>query len=402
MSAGPAAAPGRAARRRRRGRRPQAGRRTDLPRRRHGLGHDAPAPDARQPRAPRDPARDRVHARLRRAPLHPLQVVRAPLGHGAWAGRAGSSTSSSGASTTRSSGATRSSTASGAGARRRRCTRGTSTRSCACSATPSSSASSATPAGASARTSAAGTSRPRSPSRTTSATRASSSGRRSAIPTGSCSCATRSSCWTPSRSCARCWTGSASRGRTPCCATTTCRRRGAAPPGPRAARWSTTPSTPAGSRAGPGRSAAAGDGASRSDLSRLGGFLGYTMDDPTALEPLTANGSPLIAAADLDARIERFADLDLRRPGEPALAERPYDPRRVELVPVRQPGMGAPPRRRRRARPPAARARGGPGGAATPARRRLTPPAVSRAGRPAPGRGARAWRPRARRRPRRS
>ena len=59
---------------------------------------------------------------------------------------------------------------------------------------------------------------------------------------------------------------------------------------------------------------------------------------PTALEPLTADGSPLIAAADLDARIERFADLDLRRPGEPALAERPYDPRRVELVPVRQPG----------------------------------------------------------------
>lgn len=74
------------------------------------------------------------------------------------------------------------------------------------------------------------------------------------------------------------------------------------------------------------------------DLSRLGAFLGYTMDDPTALEPLTADGSPLIAAADLDARIERFADLDLRRPGEPALAERPYDPRRVELVPVRQPG----------------------------------------------------------------
>jgi hypothetical protein len=73
------------------------------------------------------------------------------------------------------------------------------------------------------------------------------------------------------------------------------------------------------------------------ELSRLGAFLGYAMDDPAALAPLTA-GSPLITAADLDARMAAFADLDLRRPERPAPTERPYDPRRVRLVPVRQPG----------------------------------------------------------------
>src|SRR3954469_12691780 len=53
---------------------------SDLHRRLAGLGHHAAAADARQPRADRDPARDGLHARLRRDAVHPVQVDRAALG----------------------------------------------------------------------------------------------------------------------------------------------------------------------------------------------------------------------------------------------------------------------------------------------------------------------------------
>src|SRR3954467_15864016 len=51
----------------------------DLHRRLARLGHHAAAPDARQPRAHRDPARDGLHARIRRDAVHPVQVDGAAL-----------------------------------------------------------------------------------------------------------------------------------------------------------------------------------------------------------------------------------------------------------------------------------------------------------------------------------
>ena len=54
--------------------------RSDLHHRRDGLGLDAAPAHPRQPRQHRDPAGDRVHARLQRAAVRALQVVRPQLG----------------------------------------------------------------------------------------------------------------------------------------------------------------------------------------------------------------------------------------------------------------------------------------------------------------------------------
>jgi Sulfotransferase family len=65
-------------------------------------------------------------------------------------------------------------------------------------------------------------------------------------------------------------------------------------------------------------------------LGRLGEFLGYSMADAAALAPV---GERLIATgAELDARIDRFADLDLRTPVPVPRAEGFYHPRDFELV----------------------------------------------------------------------
>jgi Sulfotransferase family len=65
-------------------------------------------------------------------------------------------------------------------------------------------------------------------------------------------------------------------------------------------------------------------------LGRLGDFLGYSMADPARLEPLGA--TILAGGAEIDARIDRFPDLDLRTPVEVPAAERFYHPRDVELT----------------------------------------------------------------------
>jgi hypothetical protein len=67
------------------------------------------------------------------------------------------------------------------------------------------------------------------------------------------------------------------------------------------------------------------------ELARLAEFWGYDTADPAVLAPLAGNGSLVIPGAAVDARIEAFADLDLRSKGEPALAERMFDPRRIQL-----------------------------------------------------------------------
>jgi hypothetical protein len=69
-------------------------------------------------------------------------------------------------------------------------------------------------------------------------------------------------------------------------------------------------------------------------LGRLGRFFGYSMDDPKLLEPLRADGSPIVRGADLDARIDSFPGLDLRTPMPVPQAEQFYHPREFQLTRV--------------------------------------------------------------------
>ncbi len=66
-------------------------------------------------------------------------------------------------------------------------------------------------------------------------------------------------------------------------------------------------------------------------LGRLAEFYGYSVDDPAVLEPLAADGGMLIRGTDLEARIDRFPDLDLRAEPEKPIAERFYHPGRMQL-----------------------------------------------------------------------
>jgi hypothetical protein len=68
----------------------------------------------------------------------------------------------------------------------------------------------------------------------------------------------------------------------------------------------------------------------RRRLSRLGAFYGYEIDDPVALEPLR-EGALLAGGRDLDARIERFPELDLRGRRAVPVADRFYDPRKMKV-----------------------------------------------------------------------
>lgn len=72
----------------------------------------------------------------------------------------------------------------------------------------------------------------------------------------------------------------------------------------------------------------------RERLGRLGELYGYAMDDPGALAPLTARGGALMGGHEVGARIDEFADLDLRTQGDVPRLERLYHPRDYELVAV--------------------------------------------------------------------
>jgi hypothetical protein len=77
-------------------------------------------------------------------------------------------------------------------------------------------------------------------------------------------------------------------------------------------------------------------------LGRLAEFYGYSVDDPAVLEALAADGGMLIRGTDLDARIDRFADLDLRAEPEPPIAERFWHPGKMQLHYVDHPPATAP------------------------------------------------------------
>jgi hypothetical protein len=77
-------------------------------------------------------------------------------------------------------------------------------------------------------------------------------------------------------------------------------------------------------------------------LGRLAEFLGYSMDDPAVLEPLARDGGLVVRGTDVDARIDAFADLDLRAETEPPIAERFYHPGKMQLAPVIEPAPKPP------------------------------------------------------------
>ena len=64
----------------------------------------------------------------------------------------------------------------------------------------------------------------------------------------------------------------------------------------------------------------------------LAEFLGYGLDDPDALAPASANGGALLGGAELEARIERFPALELRKGGDGGPYDEPYDPRNLMVL----------------------------------------------------------------------
>ena len=80
-----------------------------------------------------------------------------------------------------------------------------------------------------------------------------------------------------------------------------------------------------------------------SRLARLGEFFGYSADTATSLEPIHARRSHLIAGAEIEARFQQFADLDLPTRMPVPMAEHYYNPRKLWLMPN---PSGEPPRAR--------------------------------------------------------
>ena len=70
----------------------------------------------------------------------------------------------------------------------------------------------------------------------------------------------------------------------------------------------------------------------RQKLGRIAEFYGYDIDEPLPARPLR-EGSLLMGGTHARRRIDQFPDLDLRTAPVPGLAERPYFPRKVKLVP---------------------------------------------------------------------
>jgi hypothetical protein len=78
-------------------------------------------------------------------------------------------------------------------------------------------------------------------------------------------------------------------------------------------------------------------------LGRLGEYFGYSMDDPSRLDPLHHRESLLIGGEELKARFDGFSDLDLPTRMPVPMAEHYYNPRKFWLMPN---PTGEPPRER--------------------------------------------------------
>jgi hypothetical protein len=69
-------------------------------------------------------------------------------------------------------------------------------------------------------------------------------------------------------------------------------------------------------------------------VGRLAEFYGYSMDDPSALAPLSPGGSLLFGGEEVAARVDEFADLDIRTRMPIPYAERHLHPVNFQLVAV--------------------------------------------------------------------
>lgn len=69
-------------------------------------------------------------------------------------------------------------------------------------------------------------------------------------------------------------------------------------------------------------------------LGRLGAFFGYRTDDPSVLEPIAGEGRIVATGADLRARTEAFADLDLKTRPTPPVYDELYNPTKLMVIPV--------------------------------------------------------------------
>jgi hypothetical protein len=90
-----------------------------------------------------------------------------------------------------------------------------------------------------------------------------------------------------------------------------------------------------------------------SEIPRLSEFWGYSMDEPETLAPLSADGSLLFGGREVSARVDAFADLNIRERMPVPLAERQYSPWQLALdeAPEPEPPITALPTVRRGARP---------------------------------------------------
>ena len=80
-------------------------------------------------------------------------------------------------------------------------------------------------------------------------------------------------------------------------------------------------------------------------VGRLGEFFGYSFDDPAVLAPLRPDGGLLIHGADVAARMQAFADLDLATRHPVPIFERLYHPRELglhEVAPAPEPWVPEP------------------------------------------------------------
>jgi len=70
----------------------------------------------------------------------------------------------------------------------------------------------------------------------------------------------------------------------------------------------------------------------RRRMSDRAAFFGYSMDRPEPVAPFAAEGRLILLGSELDARIDEFPDLDLRRPREPPVTDILYKPRDAMIL----------------------------------------------------------------------
>ena len=71
-------------------------------------------------------------------------------------------------------------------------------------------------------------------------------------------------------------------------------------------------------------------------LTQQAAFLGYEITSPDVVEPLLSDGRSVASGTDIDERIDRYSDLDLRTQGEVPKYDQEYDPRKFMMLKLEQ------------------------------------------------------------------